>query len=290
MTDIDAKLLRAFITLAEKGNYNKAAEALFLTQPALSKRIQVLEERTGGKLFQRGRHGAVLTTFGQSLYTKACELVTCHNDFLTYAQEIQKRNAEKLVLGFGISTFNSVPVWVNYFRKKFPDCEVTISQYPSTIQTSMLISGELHIGFFRMPVTEPLVSKFINEEKLVLAIPSSIEPGSVNLQGIFSAHPLLCLETNVSPCLAEWTETFLRENQLIADPVPATNDIHSLLALIAGGVGVALLPESARYFLPAGVKLIYPQENTFKWNIGMAWNPHINNKMRDEFLQIVTTF
>ena len=65
MSGIDIRLLRAFVTLAEKGNYNKAAEALFLTQPALSKQIMMLEQKTGGQLFLRGRHGAVLTMVGR---------------------------------------------------------------------------------------------------------------------------------------------------------------------------------------------------------------------------------
>lgn len=64
------KLLRAFVTLAIKGSYSNAAKELFLTQPALSKQIQMLEHLTGGELFLRGRHGASLTVFGQQIFQK----------------------------------------------------------------------------------------------------------------------------------------------------------------------------------------------------------------------------
>lgn len=111
MSGIDIRLLRAFVTLAEKGNYNKAAEALFLTQPALSKQIRMLEQKTGGQLFLRGRHGAVLTMVGRQLFAKAYELLKSHHDFLTYAREIQKGSTGKLVLGFGISSLVMLPTY-----------------------------------------------------------------------------------------------------------------------------------------------------------------------------------
>ena len=290
MSGIDIRLLRAFVTLAEKGNYNKAAEALFLTQPALSKQIQMLEQKIGGQLFLRGRHGAVLTRTGRQLFAKAHELLKSHRDFLTHAREIQKGSAGKLMLGFGISSFKSTPVWINIFRQKFPDCDVVISQIASSVQAKMLMEGELHAGFVRMPVTELLASRLINKENLVLAVPVTVDIDPADLQRTLAVHPILCMDPAVSPCLAEQTAAFLRDNELIAEPVSATNDIHSLLALIAGGNGFALLPASVENFLPVGVKLITLWGKQNIWNIGVAWNPKINNQMRDEFLQIVTHY
>ncbi|WP_052698753.1 LysR family transcriptional regulator [Raoultella terrigena] len=288
MSGIDIRLLRAFVTLAEKGNYNKAAETLFLTQPALSKQIQMLEQKTGGQLFLRGRHGAVLTMVGRQLFAKAHELLKSHRDFLTYAQDLQKGSTGKLVLGFGISSFKSTPVWINIFRQKFPDCDVVISQIPSSVQVRMLMEGELHAGFVRMPVTKLLASRLINKENLVLAVPVTVDIDPADLQHTLAVHPILCMDPAANPCLAEQTTVFLRDHELIAEPVSATNNIHSLLALIAGGNGIALLPASVGNFLPVGVKLVTLWGTQVIWNIGVAWNPKIDNQMRDEFLQIVT--
>lgn len=110
MKGIDIKLLRAFVTLANKGRYSDAAKALFITQPALSKQIQMLETLTGGPLFLRGRHGATLTVFGTQLLPRANTLLQAHADFLSYAKEITIKNNEKLLMGFGISSFHKVPV------------------------------------------------------------------------------------------------------------------------------------------------------------------------------------
>lgn len=58
---MNTRLLKAFLMLAEKGNYADAARALFISQPALTKQINLLESQVNMSLFTRGRHGAMLT-------------------------------------------------------------------------------------------------------------------------------------------------------------------------------------------------------------------------------------
>ena len=88
MKGIDVKLLRAFVVLAEKGSYHQAADALYLTQPALSKQIKALESLVGNPLFHRGRHGAQLTETGNKLLDRAHQLLHSHADFIHYAKSI----------------------------------------------------------------------------------------------------------------------------------------------------------------------------------------------------------
>ncbi|MEI9482960.1 LysR family transcriptional regulator [Enterobacter cancerogenus] len=287
MKGIDIKLLRAFVTLAEQGSYHRASRLLYLTQPALSKQIKMFEALIGGPLFTRGRHGATLTEYGRQLFLKANELLKIHTDFLNYAQKLFQESHEKLILGFGISTFHTVPVWINTFRNKFSKCEVNISNLPSGVQRKMLLEGTLDIGFLRMPAASELASKVLYKENLILAMPSLETKGIINIRDVLSHYPLLQLSPTVGPCLAEQTALFLIANQLNADPVSVTDDMPTLLALIAGGNGVAFLPESVRHFLPAGVRLITPDLESLFWEICVAWNPKINNPYRDEFLRII---
>lgn len=287
MAGIDIKLLRAFVTLTDKGSYQKAAECLFLTQPALSKQINKLEQSTGGLLFQRGRFGAKLTHAGLLLYPKAISLLNAHAEFISFAQEIHQANADKLMLGFGLSSFQNAPIWVNIFRKKFPEIDVNIRQIPSAVQVELLQEGKLDAGFLRLPVPDALAYRVLNDEKLMLALPSRIDGGPDHIQRILASYPLLQIDPAVSPCLAEQTERFLKTNHLCAAPVSATDDIPSLLALIAGENGVAFLPASISNILPTGVRLISPGVSQTCWCIGVAWDPKITNRRRDDFLQII---
>lgn len=287
MKGIDIKLVRAYVTLAEQGSYHRASQLLFLTQPALSKQIKMLEERIGYSLFIRGRHGATLTDNGSQLLSKAHELLKSHDEFSEYARHLLEAGGEKLVLGFGISTFHTVPLWINAFRKDFPTCEVSIKNLPSGVQREMLTAGTLDIGFFRMPAATGLASKVLYREKLTLAAPSSYKNEEMNIKEMLTVYPLLHLSLSASPCLAEKTNQFLITNHLNAEPIAVTDDMSALLALIAGGNGVAFLPESVRHFLPPGVRLIAPDLESLYWEICVAWNPKISNPYRDEFLRIV---
>lgn len=288
MKGIDIKLLRAFIALADIGNYHRAAQNIFITQPALSKQIKALEELTGGPLFQRGRHGASLTPAGTLLYPKATALLQSHFIFMREAQEICHRSREKLTLGFGISSFATVPVWMNQYRRQFPQCEVVINFLPSIIQTKMLLEGSLDIGFIRLPAVEALTSKMIYTEKLILAVPAESHIEADNIQDAFLSFPLLQPEPAINPCLAGQTALFLENNSFNAEPVSVTNDMSTLLALIAGSNGVAIVPESVRHFLPAGVRLVALSDNSIQWEIGVAWNAKIAHPRRDDFLQMVS--
>ncbi|WP_315707909.1 LysR family transcriptional regulator [Brenneria uluponensis] len=106
---MDIKLLRAFAILAQQASYHSSAKILCITQPALTKQIQALENFCGLSLFQQGRHGATLTDSGKLLHNRVCDLLSQHDDFLQFIRQIQKGNAGSLSLGFGISTFKLVP-------------------------------------------------------------------------------------------------------------------------------------------------------------------------------------
>jgi len=284
---MDIKLLRAFITLADKGSYHAASEVLYMTQPTLTKQIQVLEKILSVNLFQRGRHGAQLTMAGKLLYPEAGDLLKKHDVFLNNALAIQKECVSKLSIGLGISSFSIAPACVNILREKYQNIEVSLNNIPSSEQSKMLLDGLLHIGFIRLPVLQPLKAKVLMEEELVLAVPSGTQVDCQNIQSVLNTYRLLQINSIQEPCLAEKVDCFLKENNLNANPALITDDIHSLLALISGKNGVALLPESVSNFLPAGVVLVKLKGRHSMWQIGVAWNPLIQNVLRDKFLQIV---
>ncbi|HGG6792745.1 TPA: LysR family substrate-binding domain-containing protein [Salmonella enterica subsp. diarizonae serovar 50:k:z] len=200
---------------------------------------------------------------------------------------MQKGSSGKLTLGFGISSFQLAPRCVSLFREQYPDVEVSLDDIPSYVQCHMLQEGKLLAGFTREPLTEQLNFSVLIKESLVLAIPEGIKDKYQKIQSILDQYQLLQINPDRGRGLVEQTEKFLKENNYRGKPSPAANDIHTLLALVATGNGVALLPAGTRHFLPKGVSLIKPEGRYTKWNIGVAWNPLINDIVRDNFLQIV---
>jgi DNA-binding transcriptional LysR family regulator len=84
------------------------------------------------------------------------------------------------------------------------------------------------------------------------------------------------------------TSCFLRENLISARAVSAADDIQTLLALVAAGHGVALLPAGVSHILPAGLQLVQAEGEYNKWRVGIAWNPEIQDYLRDSFVRMVT--
>lgn len=284
---MDIKLLRAFLMLSQTGGYRTAAAKLCVTQPALTKQIQMLEHLSGMTLFQRGRHGAKLTLAGEQLLQEAQDAVDYYEKFLKKAAHLQKGNAGKIMLGFGISSFRMAPEKVAIFRGAFPDVQVFLNDMPSAVQCRELLEGNLQAGFVRLPVSEQLQSTVLTEEKLVLAVASDRHTGLAEALKLIENNLLLQLSANRGEGLSAQTAHFLMSHNLFPKKVAAADDIQTLLALVAADAGVALLPESVRYILPSGVNLIALEGEFTTWQTGIAWNARIIDPLRDNFINIV---
>lgn len=285
---MDVKLLRAFIALAESENYHSAAEALCVTQPALTKYIQTLEKQIGEKLFIRGRHGSYLTATGENLYPKSKEFLKTHNEFNAYLNTIKNEKSQKLSIAFGISSYKIVPELVKAFNEKNKHIEITLKDTPSNIQCQQLIEGGIDIGFLRLPVDEKLSTAIVINENFVLAVHKDIN-NAIGIKEIIQNNNLIMINENASPCLYGLTKNFIANVGLEPGVYTETDDIHTLLALVAAQNGVALLPSAARHFLPPNVTLIPCPLINDSWPIGIAWNPKIKNPLRDSFLELIAT-
>lgn len=282
---MDIKLIRAFITLADKGNYHSAADDLCLTQPALTKQIQMLEKKTGVRLFIRGRHGAQLTSGGQQLYPVSKTFLNQYHELVRLMSSLGQPVSHSLRLGFGISSYQLAPELVNIFSRINPEIEVSLRDLSSNDQCQRLLDGGLDLGFLRLPVHEELVAKVLMSEKLVLAAPKKLNNSDVFT--LLTSQKLLRIFPSQAPCLSELTERFLIAHKIKTKAHAVAEDIHTLLALIAANNGVALLPSAVSHFLPANVSLLACPASPEEWKIGVAWNPRFKSPSRDLFLKML---
>ncbi|MEE4409249.1 MULTISPECIES: LysR family transcriptional regulator [unclassified Serratia (in: enterobacteria)] len=286
---MDIKQLRAFVVLAEQGNYRLAAERLCITQPALSKQIQTLEMLLGARLFNRGRQGAQLTAGGQRLYPEAQTLVDRHLQFQQHALRVVQGEAGRLALGFGLSSFHLAPQLVAAFRQRFPAVAVGLEDLPSERQYQLLLQGELQVGFVRLPVSAPLRATALLSDRLVLAAPSALALRTETLMERFNALPLLQLTPKRGRGLSDQSLRFIAAHQLTPNVVQQAGDIQTLLALVAAGIGVALLPQSVTHIVPTGIDILALSGALTEWQVGIAWNPQQPDALRDNFIQVALT-
>ncbi|MGY3947684.1 LysR family transcriptional regulator [Aeromonas allosaccharophila] len=285
----DLRQLQAFVTLADTANYREAASSLFITQPALTKQIQGLEQTLGCTLFKRGRHGAELTALGAQLLTQASALVKHGREFERHALAVASGVAGRLKIGFGLSSFALAPALVARFKQQVTDVMVHLQDMPSAIQQEQLISGQLQLGFMRRPQMPQLQEHRLLIDRLVLAVPTRMtepDPAAFDVQQALISQPLLQMVGHRCPGLSQQIAGFLGANRLTG-MVQEAEDIQTLVALVAAGIGNAILPRSVSFIAGPDVTLYPLFGPNSEWEISMVWNPDFADPIRDHFVRQV---
>ena len=281
---MNLRLLHAFVMLAEKENYAAAANALALSQPALTKQINLLEATLNVTLFSRGRHGTCLTTGGQLLLPEAKKVLKQNAVFLQHATQIAKGGEGVIAAGFGLSGFLFAPQCIARFRAQYPGVAFRLEDLPSAQQYDMLQSGELQVGFVRVPPPAPLSYHVLFEDNLVLVAP---EDNGLSLSGWLKKLPLLRLYADRGRGLNAQTDRFLEENRCFASATQQAEDIQTIVALVIAGIGVALLPQSVIHIAPPGLNIIPLTGKAARWQVGIAWDAQTPDLIRDNFVKMV---
>lgn len=143
---------KIFYTVANTGNISKAAKELYISQPAISKSIQKLEESIGAKLFERSSRGVTLTDAGELLYTH----VKSAFETLTLGEDKLRRSIELGVghLTIGVSSTLCKYVLLPYlkeFIKQYPHINISISCQSTNQTLKLLEEGKLDVGLIGKP-------------------------------------------------------------------------------------------------------------------------------------------
>ncbi|MFM5818735.1 LysR family transcriptional regulator [Aeromonas sanarellii] len=287
----DLRQLQAFVMLAETANYREAASRLFVTQPALTKQIQGLELALGSTLFNRGRHGAELTAIGLQLLPQARALVDHGKGFEQHALALASGAAGRLKIGFGISSFALAPSLVARFKQQVPDVLMHLQDMTSATQQELLLAGRLQLGFMRRPDAPQLREHRLLTDRLVLAVPTRLigpDPAAFDVAQALTRQPLLQMVGHRCPGLSQQIARFLGANRL-SGIIQEAEDIQTLVALVAAGIGNAILPRSVGFIAGREVTL-YPLFGPWsEWEISLVWNPEFADPIRDRFLALVRT-
>ncbi len=281
---MNTKLLKAFVTLAEKGNYAQAALALSMTQPALTKQINLLESLINISLFTRGRQGSQLTMGGQRLLPEAKKVLKQADSFVQHAEQVAKGSEGRICLGFGLSSFYFAPQCIARFRHLFPAINVTLEDIPSAKQYELLENGELQVGFVRVPAKSSLRHHVLFDDQLVLVTP---EESQLSVDTWLQRLPLLRLYNERGRGLNAQIDMFLQSAQLFPSSTQEAGDIQTILALVIAGIGVAILPQSIVHIAPTSLHRIPLAGSFVSWKVGIAWNESLPDLIRDNFIDMV---
>ncbi|MGL5566687.1 MAG: LysR family substrate-binding domain-containing protein, partial [Plesiomonas sp.] len=248
-----------------------------------------LEQTLGCTLFKRGRHGAELTALGAQLLTQASALVKHGREFERHALAVASGVAGRLKIGFGLSSFALAPALVARFKQQVTDVMVHLQDMPSAIQQEQLLSGQLQLGFMRRPQMPQLQEHRLLIDRLVLAVPTRMtepDPAAFDVQQALTSQPLLQMVGHRCPGLSQQIAGFLGANRLTG-MVQEAEDIQTLVALVAAGIGNAILPRSVSFIAGPDVTLYPLSGPSSEWEVSMVWNPDFADPIRDHFVRQV---
>ncbi len=282
--------LRSFQVLAEHGHFGRAARALHLSQPALTKQVRQLEEEIGGPLFVQGRHGAQLTSAGVLFRGEVDRLLLQADRVLDRVQRAARGEVGELRLGFGVTTRLLVPRLVSRFRKTHPQVHVTLEDMSSPLQLEALEDGRLHVGFVRLPLDRPLKVLPVVEDRLVLAVPESRRAELLRrMPQALRDEPFVELTTSPpgSPSFQAHVLRVLARYGFRPRVVQQAGDFVTMLALVAAGLGLAVVPRAATATRVEGVVHLPLDVEEARWRVGAVWVPEARNPTRDAFVAVL---
>lgn len=247
---MELRHLRYFIVLAEELHFARAAARLNISPSSLTEQIQTLEASLGGSLFKRTNKAVSLTGAGQRFLDEA-QLTIQHAD---HAQLVGRRAIRgeigKINLGFTVRSACSglIQFSLKKFRVSHPHVDFNISRLNTMDQLQALAEERLDVGFFRPPARFPmgLTGFLMSEEVFIMALPDDHPLAKIPLL----TPQMLANEKFVAPAV-ELEFTTRGYLDAVGEPggfqpniVQRGPDIIAVLALVAAGIGVTLVPKS----------------------------------------------
>jgi LysR family transcriptional regulator, hca operon transcriptional activator len=253
---MELRHLRYFVAVAEEGSLTVAAEKrLHTAQPSLSRQIRSLEYEVGVPLLTRSVHGVELTAAGRAFLDHA-RLSLAQAEA---AAEAARRAAQpaKRIFAVGFTTGQEVdwlPRATNLLRGELATIEIRVSSDHSATLANELVQGKLDIAFLRAERIPDIEIRVVAKEPLVAILPSDhrlADRKAVDVKD-FVGETYIGIST-VPRVLRGIIANYFARRKLEIVPSFEIDNYAMAVSLVASTRGVALLPASARHFLPWSV-------------------------------------
>ncbi|WP_026415475.1 hydrogen peroxide-inducible genes activator [Actinomadura oligospora] len=237
--------LRAFLALAEYLHFRDAAAALRMSQPALSGSVAALEEALNTRLVERTTRRVLLTPAGERVARRAETVMAELDRLVEDVEAVRGPLVGPLRLGV-IPTVAPylLPVVLPHLAARFPELELSVHEEQTGEITGELLAGRLDVILLALPVPASGVTELtLYDEDFALVAPAGAElPPLVERDTLNDLDVILL---NEGHCLRDQALDVCREVGARAGSATYATSLSTLVQLVAGGLGVTLVPETA---------------------------------------------
>ncbi len=267
--------LQYFLRVADAANFTRAAEELGISQPALSRSIQRLEEELGQPVFERKGRSVALTEAGTLLQRRAQHILSVIED--TKAEICDDGESGRVRIG-AIPTIAPffLPDVLRKFSQEFPRARLVVHEETTDKLIKSCTQGEIDVGVLALPISvKYLEVQELFEEELLLVLPPDhplAEKPHIQLSDI---EPLPFVLLDEAHCLTDHIVSFCRQRSFQPVAVEHTSQLAMVQELVSLSHGVSMIPEMARrldqsdrriYRVFSGVKPVR--------KVAAIWNPY----------------
>ena len=241
--------LRCFTTVATELNFRRAAERLNMTQPPLSRQIQLLEHHLGVELFTRSPASVPLTAAGGAFFIEAQNLLEQAQQAAVAARRFAQGDIGSVTISFvGSAVYEFLPKVIAEARLKQPQVKIVLAEMNTYQQHEALRARRIDLGIVRSPLLETgYATECLVREPFVLAVPAGhplASAESVSVQAL-DGQPFLMYSHAAYPPFNELLTGMLRSARVAPQFVQWLGSSLTILALVNAGMGLALVPRCA---------------------------------------------
>ncbi|MCJ2080950.1 LysR substrate-binding domain-containing protein [Methylobacterium sp. J-090] len=246
---LDFAQLRCFAVVAEELHFGRAAARLNMTQPPLSRQIQVLERVLDCQLLDRTSRSVRLTAAGRSFLPEAQRILRLAETAAYVTRQVAAGRAGVLKLGFtAASAYDFLPRLVIACRTAMPDVTLSLREMVTKDQVEGILSGQIDAGLIRPPVLHPeLEAERALAEPLVAALPAEHPLAVRDAVALADLHaePFIGYAPHEASYFHNLLVSLFAGAGIQPRILQQLTQIHSILALVRAGLGLALVPAAA---------------------------------------------
>jgi DNA-binding transcriptional LysR family regulator len=283
------KRFQHFLAVVEEGHFGRAALRLGMSQPPLTAQIQALERGLGVRLLDRSRQGTRPTREGEILLPAVRRLEEAARAVEALAREV--RSGKRAVMALGCVTsglFDPLPRLVRTFAAARPEVVVSVREMDTAVAMEALRSGEIDVALARLDRDRlPIRVRAGAADWLVAALPEGdalAGADRIDLAAL-AGRPMVVLPRSISPAYFDGLVAACRQSGFEPNAAREVTSAMAQLALVAAGLGVALVSTGMARLAPPGVifrPLVRPVAAV---GVGVAWNAERESEVTGSFME-----
>lgn len=236
-------LFKSFIAVAKLKSISRASESLYLTQPAITKQIQLLEQKYNKKLFDRSHKEIKLTEEGKTLLEFANRIIGLYNESIASLSERGEHPRGTLQIAASLTIgIYILPRFIKFFMDAYPLIKIEMTLYNTDQVLKSLKKGEIHFGFIGINSDDPMIllSSFYQDKLTVVVGPGSKINKRVSRWKELEGIPFIGREKGSD--IRTTYENWFTERIVSLTPTIELNSSEAIKSFLSYNIGFSILP------------------------------------------------